>query len=69
MAKPLRSVINAMDTKPTNTRPGMEIMHRFRGRGSNVVGIKALGNGLIVLLERGPYWFATINSKPRKIKI
>lgn len=40
-------------------------MHTFR---SNVLGMITHKNGLIVTTERGVYWFASINSKPRKIK-
>jgi hypothetical protein len=48
--------------------PDMKLFHRFRGKGKQILGITDIGDGLIVLLERGPYWFPSLNSKPRKIK-
>lgn len=46
---------------------GMKLFHRFRGKGSKILGIKACDGGMVVLLERGPYLFKNGSRKPRKI--
>lgn len=49
-------------------RPGLKCFHAFR-KGTVIHGMRAYKKGLIVATSRGVYWFASLKSKPRKVKI
>lgn len=47
--------------------PGIKCFHRFR-QGTVIYDMVAHGKGLLVATSRGLYWFASLKSKPRKVK-